>query len=170
MRSTVSPTYEALHDLGLALAVGGTYFGKFHLDTSVKVLPERRQRGRVIAAAWGTYLLSDALGLGLGIASWLRQRAGLTRGRGAARRRSLVRLKDVLLGTSTLAIAANAVCAVLLLRAAHGPDVPVETGLTAAPEATPDMVRLQRAMTVTSFAHLLATGGALALSAPLRSA
>ena len=170
MRSTASPAYEALHDLGLALAVGGTYFGKFHLDPSVKVLPVRQQRGRLIAAAWGTYLLTDTLGLGVGIASWLHQRAGLTQRRRTARRRSLVRLKDALLGTSALALAVNALCSVLLLRAAGGPDVPVETGLTAAPEATLEMVRLQRAMTVTSFAHLLTAGGALALGAPLRSA
>jgi hypothetical protein len=169
MRSTTSPALEALHDLGLALAVGGTYFGKFHLDLSVKVLPQKEQRGRLIAAAWGTYLLADALGLGAGIAAWSRQRAMLTQGRRGARRRSLVRLKDALLGTSALAIAANALLSVLLLRAARGPDVPVETGLTAAPEATPRMARLQRGMVVTSFAHLLTAGGALALGAPLRA-
>jgi protease I len=168
-RRKPSPALEALHDLGLALAVGGTYFGKLHLDPSVKVLPQKEQRGRLIAAAWSTYLLSDTLGLGTSVATWLGQRRGLTRGWRGARRRPLVRLKDALLGTSVLAIGANALCSALLLRTSRTPDVPVQTGLTAAPEATPKVARLQRGMVVTSFAHLLATGGALALGAPLRA-
>ena len=76
-------------------------------------------------------------------------------------------MKDVLLGTSVVAVVVNALSASLLLRAAHGPAVPVETGLTAAPEATPRMVWLQHSMTVTSFIHLAATAAALGMSTVL---
>ncbi|QRK06017.1 hypothetical protein JQX13_38710 [Archangium violaceum] len=51
----------------------------------------------------------------------------------------------------------NSLSAALLLREAHGTAIPVETGLTAASEATPRMVWLQHSMTVTSFIHLAAT-------------
>jgi hypothetical protein len=167
MRSAISPTRSTLHELGLAMAMGGTYFGKFHLDPAVKVLPSRTERGQVIAAAWGSFLLSDALGLGVGVATWLGERARLLRRRGPSSVLALVRAKDVLLGTSVVAIVANALSAALLLREVPGAAIPVETGLTAAPEATPRMVWLQRAMTVTSFLHLAATAAALGVSTSL---
>ncbi len=169
MRTAISPAKSTLHELGLALAMGGTYFGKFHLDPSVKVISSRVERGQVIAAAWGSFLLSDVLGLGIGVATWLGERSRLLRQRAPSSLRSLVRLKDVLLGTSLLAVAANVLSASLLLREVPGTAIPVETGLTAAPEATPRMVRLQRAMTVTSFLHLVSTAGALGVSTLLPS-
>lgn len=167
MHAAISPARSTLHELGLALAMGGTYFGKFHLDPAVKVIPSRADRGQVIAAAWGSFLLSDALGLGVGVATWLGQRARLVRRHGPARLRALVRVKDVLLGTSVAAVVINAISASLLLREAGGPAIPVETGLTAAPEATPRMVWLQRSMTVTSFIHMAATAAALGMSSVL---
>ena len=164
MRGAMSPARGTLHELGLAVAMGGTYFGKFHLDPAVKVLPSRTERGQLIAAAWGSFLLSDALGLGVGVATWLGERTRLVRRRAPAGLRALIRAKDVLLGTSVLAVAVNALSAALLLREVPGTAIPVETGLTAAPEATPRMVWLQRSMTVTSFIHMAATAAALGLS------
>ncbi len=169
MLRAMSPTKSILHQLGLALSMGGTFFGKFHLDPSVKVLSSRPERGQVIAAAWGSFLGSDALGLGMGVATWLGERARLTRRRGSARLRALVRAKDVLLGTSVVAVVANAVSAALMLREVPNAAIPVETGLTKAPEASPRVVRLQRIMTVTSFIHMLATGGAMAVTQLLPS-
>jgi putative copper export protein len=163
MLTAKTPATRILHELGLALSMGGTYFGKFHLDPSVKVISSRAERGQVIAAAWGSFLLSDALGLGLGVATWLKERSRLVRKRGPARMRALIRAKDVLLGTSVLAVVANAISAALLLREVGSTAIPVETGLTAAPEATPRMVKLQHAMTTTSFIHMLATGASLVI-------
>ncbi len=164
MPRAMSPARGTLHELGLALSMGGTYFGKFHLDPAVKVLPSRAERGQVIAAAWGSFLLSDALGLGVGVATWLGERSRLLRQRWPTSPRALVRAKDILLGTSVVAVVANAICAALLLREVPGTAIPVETGLTAAPEATPRMVRLQHSMTVTSFIHLAATAAALGVT------
>jgi hypothetical protein len=163
MLTAMKPATRILHELGLALSMGGTWFGKFHLDPSVKVISSRAERGQVIAAAWGSFLLSDALGLGLGVATWLKERSRLVRRRGPARMRALVRTKDILLGTSVVAVVVNAISAALLLREAGGTAIPVETGLTAAPEATPRMVRLQRAMVATSFIHMLASGASRAI-------
>jgi hypothetical protein len=39
MRSAISPARSTLHELGLTMAMGGTYFGKFHLDPSVGDTP-----------------------------------------------------------------------------------------------------------------------------------
>jgi hypothetical protein len=164
MRQVTSPARSALHELGLALAMGGTYFGKFHLDPAVKVLSSRPERGQVIAAAWGSFLVSDALGLGLGVATWLRERSRLLGRRAPARLRALVQAKDALLGTSVVAVVVNAIAATLLLREVPDAAVPVETGLTKAPEATPRIVRLQRTMVVTSFIHMLATAGAMGVT------
>jgi hypothetical protein len=162
MKRDLTPARDILHELGLALALGGTWFGKFHLDTAVKVLPSRGERGKVISAAWGSFLLSDALGLGAGVATWLKERDRLLRRRGSVR--ALVRAKDVFLGTSVLAVVVNALSAALLLRENRGPAVPVETGLTAAPEATPRMAWLQQSMVATSFLHMLATAGAMGVT------
>jgi hypothetical protein len=169
MGQAIFSAKSVLHELGLALSLGGTYFGKFHLDPSVKVISSRPERGQVIAHAWGSFLISDALGLGAGVVTWLDERARLLRRRGPARLHALVRAKDVLLGTSVLAVLTNGISAALLLREARGPAIPVETGLTSAPEATPRMVRLQRAMTATSFIHMLATAAAIGVTELLRS-
>jgi hypothetical protein len=169
MLGAISPARGVLHELGLALSMGGTYFGKFHLDPAVKVLSSKAERGQVIAAAWGSFLLSDALGLGVGVATWLGERTKLLRWRAPARVRALVRAKDVLLGTSVAAVVANAISATLLLREVPGAAVPVETGLTVAPEATPRIAWLQRAMIATSFIHMLATASALGVTVLLRA-
>jgi hypothetical protein len=169
MRSAMTPARDILHELGLALAMGGTYFGKFHLDPAVKVISSKPERGQVIAAAWGSFLISDALGLGLGVATWLGERARLLRKRSPARLRALVRAKDILLGTSVAAVVVNAISAALLVRETGSTAIPVETGLTAAPEETPRMVRLQRTMVATSFIHMLATASAIGVTSLLHA-
>jgi hypothetical protein len=164
MRSTMTPIRAILHELGLALAMGGTWFGKFHLDPAVKGVSSRPERGHVVATAWGSFLVSDGLGLGMSVATWLKERPRFVSKRAPARLRPLVRAKDVLLGASVLSVATNAIASALLAREARGLAIPMESGQTAAPEATPRMARLQYLVVATGYVHLLASAGALAVS------
>src|SRR3569623_2122378 len=61
---------RAAHDLGLATWFGGTLFGKFALNPSVEAISERRERGKVLTAAWNSYNVLTAAGLGAAAAGW----------------------------------------------------------------------------------------------------
>ena len=50
------------------------------------------------------------------------------------------------------------------MRSTRGLAIPMETGQTAAPEATPRMARLQHLVVATGYVHLVAAAGALGVT------
>src|SRR5215210_7189808 len=61
---------RAAHDVGLATWLGGTMFGKFALNPAVATISERRERGKVLNAAWNGYNALNAVGLGAAAVGW----------------------------------------------------------------------------------------------------
>ena len=61
----------AAHELGLAATFGGILFGDTGLGKSVKVLPDEKDRSRVIDEAWRTYAVPKTIGLITTAATWL---------------------------------------------------------------------------------------------------
>jgi putative copper export protein len=61
---TLAYVTRGAHDLGLATWFGGTMFGKFALNPSVRAISERSERGKVLNAAWNSYNILKAAGLG----------------------------------------------------------------------------------------------------------
>src|SRR5207302_10236259 len=59
------------HELGLAATFGALLFGETGLGKAVKVLPDEKDRSRVIDEAWRTYSVPKTIGLITTAATWL---------------------------------------------------------------------------------------------------
>ena len=104
----------AAHELGLAATFGGILFGDTGLGKSVKVLPDEKDRSRVIDQAWRTYAVPKTIGLITTAATWLIGRSvfgGQFLGR---KMRNLIVAKDVALGVTVLSGLGAQVCGRLL--------------------------------------------------------
>lgn len=100
MNTAASTTAWALHDLSLATSLGGSIYGKLALHPSVHTISDRRERGRVLHAAWKKYNRLNLLGHLVFASTWLVGRTMLT-GREVDRTsRLLVGVKDGLIATS----------------------------------------------------------------------
>src|SRR5438128_10414456 len=104
----------AAHELGLAATFGGILFGDTGLGKSVKVLPDEKDRSRVIDQAWRTYAVPKTIGLITTAATWLIGRS-VFGGRFLGRKmRNLIVAKDVALGVTVLSGLGAEVCGRLL--------------------------------------------------------
>src|SRR4051812_11570134 len=71
MSHTWSKSALALHELGLAASFGGLLFAKTGLDPAVKVIPDERDRGRVLNAATAAYTIPGSIALAGAALAWL---------------------------------------------------------------------------------------------------
>lgn len=158
---TLAYATRAAHDLGLATWFGGSMFGKFALNPSVKAISDHRERGRVINAAWNGYNVFNAVGLGAAAVGWTGAR--LTEAnpvRMSGTENALSFAKDGLMAAALVTGIANGVQGARLAR--QGPDgaVPVETGTKPAPDTPPEAAKIQRSLEVLGNANI-AVGAAL---------
>src|SRR3954467_9821157 len=98
------------HDIGTAVGVGGSLFGKIALEPSVRNISDRADRGRVVNDAWRRFGSVQMAAYGLMAASWLAGRLKLGGRAVNAASGPLVVAKDVLVG-ATLASAVGAAVA-----------------------------------------------------------
>jgi len=153
-----------LHDLGLAAGFGGALFGKFSLGPAVRVIGDKKERGKVLETAWGGYKWLNAISLGAVALTWIAGRSAFS-GRFLGRRaRNLVITKDLLLGTTVVASIASGVLG-SYLGSENGGYVPVEEGGKPAPEATPQQRRAQRAVSIIGSVNLIAMAGVIGVTA-----
>ena len=61
---------RAAHDWGLASWLGGSMFGQFALNPAVAKIEDKRERGKVVNAAWNGYNVINALSLGSVALGW----------------------------------------------------------------------------------------------------
>ena len=161
VNDTLAYATRAAHDLGLATWFGGSMFGKFAHNPSVKVIADHRERGKVVNAAWNGYNLLNAVGLGAAAAGWAAARfTEANPVRMSATENVLSVAKDGLMAAAVITGIANGVQGARLAR--QGPDgaVPVESGTTPAPETPPAAARIQRSLEVLGNVNI-AVGAAL---------
>jgi hypothetical protein len=164
----LSKAGRALHDLGLAGLLGGTLFGRLALHPSVTAISEPRERGEVVNAAWRRYAVVNGLGLAAIVAGWAGARAGEARDRElTARERTLARLKDALVGVTTLAGATTAVEGVRFARQAPEGAVPLADGNHTAPGAPPEAARLKRRLNVLGMLTLASEAALVSVNSAL---
>ena len=146
---TLANFTRAAHDLGLATWFGGSMFGKFAHNPSLKAISDHRERGKVANAAWNGYNLANGVGLGAAAAGWAAARATEAKPvRMSATENALSLAKDGLMLAAVVTGIANGVQGARLAR--QGPDgaVPVETGTKPAPETPAEAARIQRSIEV----------------------
>ena len=126
---TVQDVNQVVHNVGMAVWVGGTLFGRFAHNPSLTRISSHAERGAVANAAWNTYNvvnLVSASAVGLGhLAGRLTE---LRESNLSERERPLVRAMDVLTVTGVVTGVLSAVQGARLAKQAPGGAVPVETG------------------------------------------
>jgi hypothetical protein len=146
---TLANSTRAAHDVGLAAWLGGAMFGKFAHNPSLVKISNRAERGSVSNAAWNGYNPINALGLGTAAVGWAAARATEARnGRLSGRERALSAAKDGLMASSVLTGVLSGVQGARLARQAPDGAVPVETGVTPAPDTPPKAAVIQRSLGV----------------------
>ena len=104
----------AAHELGLAATFGGILFGETGLGKSVKVLPDEKDRSRVIDQAWRTYSVPKTIGLSTTAATWFIGRSVFGGQFFGRKMRNLIVAKDLALGVTALSGLGAQVCSRLL--------------------------------------------------------
>src|SRR5438105_14448564 len=92
----------AAHELGLAATFGGILFGESGLGKAVRVLPDEKDRSRVIDQARRTYSVPKTIGLITTAATWLIGRSVFGGQLFGRKMRNLIVAKDVALGVTVI--------------------------------------------------------------------
>lgn len=144
---TLANVTRAAHDWGLASWLGGSMFGSFALNPTVRRLPEPADRGRIVNAAWNAYNAINAVSLAAVAAGWVAARFTEARpDRLTRRERWLAVAKDVFTGSAVVSGVASGVEGARLARQAPEGAVPIETGTRPGAQTPPQAASIQRAL------------------------
>jgi hypothetical protein len=147
VNDTLAQSARAAHDWGLASWLGGTMYGQFALNPAVAKIEDKRERGKVVNAAWTGYNLINALSLGSVAIGWFGSRLTETRpDRLTPDERKLAMAKD---GFTLAALATgigSAVAGARLARQAPEGAVPIERGTKPATETPAEAAKAQRTL------------------------
>jgi len=154
----------AAHELGLAATFGGILFGETGLGKSVRVLPDERDRSRVIEQAWRTFSLPNTVGLLTAVSTWFIGRSAFS-GRFMGRKmRRLILAKDIALGVT---LASGVAAQVVGRKLSEEQPFPIDTQgrpTERTPERAAKLTRLAWAL---GTLELIGAGAALALTSAL---
>ena len=154
----------AAHELGLAATFGGILFGESGLGKAVRVLPDEKDRSRVIDQAWRTYTIPKTIGLITTAATWLIGRSVFGGQFFGRKMRNLIVAKDVALGITVVSGIGAQVCGRML---SNEQPFPVDTNGRPS-EGTPERAAsLMRVVNLLGYVQLVAAGTALALTSAL---
>jgi hypothetical protein len=153
------------HELGLAASFGGLLFGKLALNPNLDALDDKPDRGKLLNKAWNRYNAVNAASVGTAIATWLAGRASIS-GRYALdeEANNLVRTKDALLATAAVTGLASMVSGLSLSRQAPDGAVPLDSGVSPAPEMSEEAARLLRRVNVLGNVNIGVLGAVIAVS------
>jgi hypothetical protein len=147
---------QVAHDVGLAAWLGGSMFGKFAHNPSLRLITSPTERGQVANAAWNGYNVVNAVGLGSAGAAHVAARlTELQPGNLTDRERTLVSGMDVLMGVAVVSGVANFALGAALARQAPDAAVPMETGTEPSPATPRRAARLQRAIGVLGTVNII---------------
>lgn len=159
---------RAAHDLGLATWFGGSMFGKFAHNPSLKEISDHRERGLVANTAWNGYNVLNGVGLGAAGIGWTAAR--LTEAnpvRMSATENVLSVAKDGLMAAAVVTGIANGIQGARLARQGPKGAVPVETGTKPAPETPPEAASIQRSIEVLGNVNIAIGAALIAVNAVL---
>jgi hypothetical protein len=147
VNDTLAQSARAAHDWGLASWLGGSMYGQFALNPAVAKIDDKKERGKVVNAAWNGYNVINAISLGSVALGWFASRLTETRpDRLTEDERRLAMAKD---GLTVAALGTGIASAVHGARLAHQePEgaVPIERGTKPAEETPPNAAKAQRSL------------------------
>jgi hypothetical protein len=125
----LSKVGRAAHDIGLAGLLGGNLFGRLALHPSVTEISDKRERGKVVNAAWRRYGVVNSASLLAVVVGWAGARAEEARpARLSDNERRLAVAKDVLVGLVAVSGVATGLEGMRFARSAPNGAVPLEDG------------------------------------------
>lgn len=156
VNDTLANSTRAAHDVGLAAWLGGSMFGKFAHNPSLKKISSHSERGSVANAAWNGYNIVNTVGLGAAAVGWGASRLTETRSRKLSdAEQKLSVAKDGLMAVALVTGAASGVQGARLAKQATDGAVPVETGTQPATETPQAAARIQRSLGVLGTLNIL---------------
>jgi hypothetical protein len=165
----LSQVGRAAHDVGLAGLLGGNLFGRFALHPSVTEITDRRERGKVVNAAWRRYGTINSLSLLAVTGGWVGARLNeAADGKLSPEERRLARAKDVLVGVVAATGVATAAEGMRFARQAPDGAVPLRDGDRTSEEASRSARRLKKRLNALGAASLVAEVGLVAVNAALQ--
>jgi hypothetical protein len=100
--ASLSSAAWAVHDVGLATAIGGTLFGRAALEPALHEIKSADERDRVSAGAWQRFSWLNLGGHAVMAATWLIGRTMLSGREVSGTARTLTKVKDGLVVASLL--------------------------------------------------------------------
>jgi hypothetical protein len=165
MTHQASTPVRSLHKLGLGINLGGTLFGLVALNPSVERIGDRRERGRVLNAAWMRFQTIATLAMATTVAMW--RLGGLKEAEGDLDAK-LAGAKNFLLGGALVTSVASAVMGRRIARQGpEGDTPPAESGNEPAPQTPEAAARSQRLSAFLGAATVALVAGVLGLSSAL---
>ncbi len=163
--SKLTTTAWVAHELGLAASFGGVLFGKLALNPNLDVLENKTDRGKLLNKSWNRYNAVNAASVGTAIATWLAGRASIS-GNFALddEGNNLVRTKDALLATVAVTGLVSMLSGLSLSRQAPDGAVPLDSGVSPAPEMSDEAARLLRRVNLLGNVNIAVLGGVIAVS------
>jgi uncharacterized membrane protein len=155
------------HDLGIAVGVGGSLFGRTALEPSVRNIADRVERGRVVHDAWRRYGAIQLGSLAVMAATWFAGRLRLSGREVDSRARALVLAKDILVGASLATAIGAAVSGRSVSARVRDGAVPMNSDGEVADDAPARVRRLGRLTDGLGLANLIAGAGIIAVTAVL---
>ena len=164
----LSQVGRAAHDVGLAGLLGGNMSGRFALHPSVTEISDRRERGKVVNAAWRRYGTINTLSLLAVAGGWVGARLDeAADSKLSPAERRLARAKDGLVGAVAAIGLATAAEGMRFARQAPGGAVPLRDGDHAAAEASEAARKLKKRVNALGAASLVAEVGLVGVNAAL---
>jgi uncharacterized membrane protein len=168
MSAALSTAAWVAHDLGTAIGVGGSLFGRVALEPSVRTIENREERGKVVNDAWRRFGGVQLGSLAIMAATWYAGRAKLS-GRAVGRdyASGLVIAKDVLVGTTLASAVGAAITGKMMAKQRQNGSVPLSSQGEVASDAPPAARRLGRITDVFGLVNIVAGLGLIGVTAAL---
>ena len=161
---TLSTTAWVVHNLGLAVAFGGSVFGKIALNPNLDARGSEADRGRLLNTVWNRFNAISAGSFIASAATWFPGRLGLTGGEIDQQTRNLVLAKDLLYAAGTLSGIASVLQGLALTREAPEGAVPIASGTTPSSDTPEKAATLLRGVNQLGNANLAITGAILGIT------
>src|SRR5215213_1442374 len=161
---TLSTAAWVVHNLGLAVAFGGSVFGKVALNPNLDVIGSEADRGKILNTSWNHFNAISAGSFIASAATWFPGRLGLSGGEIDDQTRNLVLAKDLLFAAGALSGIASVLQGRALTGQAPGGAVPIASGTTPSSDTPEKAASLLRSVNQLGNANLTITGAILGIT------
>ena len=157
---------QIAQDTALAALLGGNLFGRVAMHPALAGVSDKRERGKVLNAAWRRYGTVNSVALAALAGGWLVARSDENGPLPASpNRRRMTTIKDVAVGAVAVTGLASAAGGVGFAQQAHDGAVPMDSGSEPAAETPQRAANLKRLVNVLGGLNLTAELSLVAINA-----